>query len=177
MRPDARRRRYSAPRVRRPRRLAQRQARQASRRAPARCGRVCYHAPLTAFGPADARRSRRRPPARRSRLLPAGRPSRDRGASAARCASSCPSTQSSVTAIGYHGAGEGALALDPLGSQANEGLLARLAHGCSGGGRRLALLPARRQDGPPTSALNVGAAPGTDVYSPVDGTIVGIATT
>src|SRR5262249_32859063 len=29
-------------------------------------------------------------------------------------------------------------------------------------------------DGPSTSALDVGAAPGTDVYSPVSGTVVGI---
>ena len=30
------------------------------------------------------------------------------------------------------------------------------------------------EEGPSTAALDVGAAPGTDVYSPVDGTIVGI---
>ena len=80
-----------------------------------------------------------------------------------------------MTAIGYHGASDGALALTPLGTQANEGLLKRLLHKVVGGGTgkpRWYLLPGGQ--GPSTSALDVGAAPGTDVYAPVDGTIVGI---
>ena len=37
-----------------------------------------------------------------------------------------PVPAASVSAIGYHGARDGALALQPLGRQANEGVLARL---------------------------------------------------
>lgn len=85
-----------------------------------------------------------------------------------------PVPASSVTAIGYHGANDGSLELQPLGRQANEGLLARLW-------RRIA---GARTDGPRwyqlegaagTDVLDVGATEGTDVYSPVDGTVTAIA--
>ena len=81
-----------------------------------------------------------------------------------------------VTAIGYAGGADGALALAPVGSQANEGLLKRLWHSVVGGGGgtpRWYQLPGG--PGPSTSALDVGAPSGTDVYAPVEGTIVGIA--
>jgi hypothetical protein len=83
-----------------------------------------------------------------------------------------PIAQGRRTAIGYHAAPEGALALTPLGHQANEGALSRAIHKIFGGGGGS---PAwfRLSDGP-TSALDVGAAPGTDVYAPVDGIVVGI---
>jgi hypothetical protein len=87
-----------------------------------------------------------------------------------------PVAQSRVTALGYHASSTGALALDPIGSPANEGLLARVAHrlfGGSNGGIRYYRLGG--SGGADTGVLNVGASPGTDVYSPVDGTIVGIA--
>jgi hypothetical protein len=87
-----------------------------------------------------------------------------------------PVAQSRITALGYHATSTGALALDPIGSPANEGLLARAAHrlfGGSSGGLRYYRLGG--SGGPDTGVLNVGAAPGTDVYSPVDGTILGIA--
>lgn len=86
-----------------------------------------------------------------------------------------PIAQSHVTAIGYHAAGEDAVRLDPLGRRGNQGLLGRLRDRIFGtdpdalvwyqldGGR-----------GPSSSSLDVGATPGTDVFSPVDGTIVGI---
>jgi hypothetical protein len=83
-----------------------------------------------------------------------------------------PISQSRVTAIGYHSAGDGAVPLQPLGHQANEGLVQRIVHGIFGGG-----------GGSPkwyqltsgsTSALDVGAPVGSDVYSPVDGTVVAI---
>jgi hypothetical protein len=80
-----------------------------------------------------------------------------------------------VTAIGYFGAADGAIALTPVGTQANEGLIKRLVHKVIGGGGgwpHWYLLPGGH--GSSTSALDVGASPGTDVYSPVDGTIVGI---
>lgn len=83
-----------------------------------------------------------------------------------------PIAQAKRTAIGYHAAPEGALALAPLGGQANEGALSRAFHKVFGGGGGS---PAwyRLGDGP-ASALDVGASPGTDVYAPVDGTVVGI---
>lgn len=84
-----------------------------------------------------------------------------------------PVSSASVTAIGYHGAEDGSLALQPIGRQANEGLLARLWRSIAGA----------RRDGPRwyqlggdpgTEVLDVGAPAGTDVYSPVDGSVVAI---
>jgi hypothetical protein len=83
-----------------------------------------------------------------------------------------PITQSQLTAIGYHSASDGALPLAPLGHQGNQGFLQRVFHAVFGGGGGHPLW--YRLDGGATSALDVGAAPGTDVYAPVDGTIVGI---
>jgi hypothetical protein len=81
-----------------------------------------------------------------------------------------PIAQARVTAIGYSSA-SGALALSPVGHQANEALLSRVVHGIFGGGggspRWYAL------DGG-TAALDVGAAAGTDVYAPVDGIVAAI---
>jgi hypothetical protein len=77
-----------------------------------------------------------------------------------------------VTAIGYHSAHDGALSLEPVGHQANEGLVQRIVHGIFGGGGGS---PRWYQlGGGGTSALDVGAPVGTDVYSPVDGTVVAI---
>src|SRR5262249_61073076 len=45
-----------------------------------------------------------------------------------------PISQSRLTAIGYHSAADGALALAPVGHQANEGLVQRVVHGIFGGG-------------------------------------------
>ena len=87
-----------------------------------------------------------------------------------------PVAESAVTAIGYHGARDGALELDPVGRQANEGLLLRLW-------RTIAGAPAdgpvwyqlSGAAGPGRHVLDVGAATGTDVYAPIDGTVVAIA--
>lgn len=87
-----------------------------------------------------------------------------------------PVSQDAVTGIGFHGARDGALELEPAGRQANEGLLLRLWH-------RIAGTPddgpvwyqLSGSTGPGTRVLDVGAAPGTDVYAPVDGTIVAIS--
>jgi murein DD-endopeptidase MepM/ murein hydrolase activator NlpD len=86
-----------------------------------------------------------------------------------------PIPSSRVTAIGFHGAGDAALALDPVGRQGNEGLIARLGRklfGSSASGPVWYQLGGG--GGPHTSGLDVGAAPGTDVYSPVDGQVVGL---
>ena len=80
-----------------------------------------------------------------------------------------------MTAIGYYGAGEDALALDPLGRQANEGLFSRMFHRIfGGGGGGIAYYQLGGGGGPSTGSLKVGAEPGADVYSPVDGTVVGL---
>jgi len=83
-----------------------------------------------------------------------------------------PISQSRLTAIGYHSIGDGALSLTPVGHQANEGLVQRIVHGIFGGGGGA---PKWYQlAGGGTSALDVGAPIGSDVYSPVDGAVVAI---
>jgi hypothetical protein len=79
-----------------------------------------------------------------------------------------------VTAIGYHGVDNGALPLEPVGRRANEGVLGRLFRRIAGSGDSGLAFYQLGGSGPATSVLDVGAAPGTDVYAPVDGTVVGI---
>ena len=83
-----------------------------------------------------------------------------------------PIAQAKRTAIGYHAASDGALTLSPLGHQGNEGVVQRVFHKVFGGGGGQPTWY-RLSDGA-TSALDVGAVPGTDVWSPVDGTVIGI---
>jgi hypothetical protein len=85
-----------------------------------------------------------------------------------------PIAGEAVTAIGFHGADAGAMTLKPVGRQANEGLLARLWRRIAGSSQAG---PTWYQlsGGPGTEVLDVGATPGTDVYSPVDGTVVSIS--
>jgi hypothetical protein len=131
---------------------------------------------VTAFGGSDHPAAPRSAPASPIRLLPAGPPAPQVISRIGPLHLQLPINQSRVTAIGYAGGADGALALVPMGSQANEGLLKRLWHtvvGGSGSTPRWYQLPGG--PGPPTSALDVGAPSGTDVYAPVDGTIVGIA--
>ena len=129
---------------------------------------------LTAFDGSSARVTALAP-APAQRLLPAASPQPLVIAKLGELRLQLPISSSRVTAIGFHGAGDGALALDPVGRQANEGLLARLGHKLFGGGSQG---PAWYQigggQGPHTSGLDVGAAPGTAVYSPVDGRVVGL---
>jgi hypothetical protein len=108
-------------------------------------------------------------------LLPAGPPAPLVVATQGSLRLQLPIARSEVTAIGYHGAGDSALPLGPVGRQGNEGFLTRLVHrifGGSGGGLTYYMLDGGA--GPSTGELDVGAAPGTDVYSPADGTIVGL---
>jgi hypothetical protein len=114
-------------------------------------------------------------PASAARLLPAGPPQPEVVARLGALHIQLPVSQSRVTAIGFQGGSDGALAVSPLGTQANQGLLRRLVHkivGGSSGSPRWYQLPGGQ--GPATSAIDVGAAAGTDVYSPVDGVIVAI---
>ena len=83
-----------------------------------------------------------------------------------------PIAQAKKTAIGYHAAPDGALSLAPLGHQGNEGVVDRVFHTIFGGGGGQPTW--YRLSGGATSALDVGAPAGPDVYAPVDGTIVGI---
>jgi len=114
-------------------------------------------------------------PASAANLVPAGPPSPEIVARLDSLHLQLPISQSRVTAIGYQGGSEGALALSPLGTQGNEGLLKRVVHaifGSSSGNPRWYQLPGGQ--GPGTSSLDVGAAAGTDVYAPVDGTVLTI---
>ncbi len=130
---------------------------------------------LTAFGSGSSSPPVQTRPAPANRLLPAGQPRPQVVALRGSLRLQLPIDQSRVTAIGYHAAGGGALALEPIGRQANEGLFARVARKLFGGEEHgLAYYQLGGDEGPATAALDVGAAPGTDVYSPVDGTIVGI---
>jgi hypothetical protein len=85
-----------------------------------------------------------------------------------------PIAGEAVTAIGFHGSDAGAMELDPVGRQANEGVLARLWRKIAGSSNDGPVWY-QLEGGPGTEVLAVGAAPGTDVYSPVDGTVVSIS--
>lgn len=130
---------------------------------------------LTAFGGGTATRVALMTPAPAQRLLPAGLPQPLVIAKLDSLRLQLPIASSRVTALGFHGAGEGALALAPVGRQGNEGLLARLGHKLfGGGGGGPTWYQIGGGQGPQTGGLDVGAAPGTEVYAPVDGRIVGI---
>ena len=110
-----------------------------------------------------------------STLLPSGPPSPLVVAMQASLRLQLPIARSQVTAIGYHGAGDGVLALNPLGRQGNQGFVSRLFHRIFGGGQGgLKYYTLEGGGGPASGELDVGASPGTDVYSPVDGTVVGL---
>jgi hypothetical protein len=130
---------------------------------------------LTAFGTGGGATVRAAGPAPAQRLLPTGPPSPEIVASEGALRIQLPIAQQRVSAIGYHASGDGALALDPLGRQGNEGLFTRLAHRLFGGGHGgLVWYQLTGGSGPSTAALDVGASSGTDAYSPVDGVVVGL---
>jgi hypothetical protein len=129
---------------------------------------------LSAFG-GSGRGLQAPVPASATRLLPAGPPTPQIVARLGSLHLQMPVSQSRVTAIGYGSGEEGALGLQPLGTQVNEGALKRLLHSIVGGssGRpRWYQLPGG--PGPDSSLLDVGAPAGTDVYAPVDGTVIAI---
>jgi hypothetical protein len=129
---------------------------------------------LSAFGGSGSAPQAPAPPSA-ARLLPAGPPAPEIVARLGALRLQLPISQSRVTAVGYQGGDAGSMSLEPLGTQANQGALKRLLHaivGGSGGRPRWYQLPGGV--GPSSSALEVGAPAGTDVYSPVDGTIVAI---
>lgn len=131
---------------------------------------------LTAFGTGGARLASSTGPAPAERLLPSGPPQPQVVAVRDTLRIQLPIAQGRVTAIGYHASGAGALALQPVGTQANAGLFGRLVNrllGDSSSGLRYYLVEGGV--GPQTSGLDVGAPVDTDVYAPVDGTIIAIS--
>ena len=128
---------------------------------------------LTAFGSGSPAAPQ---PLAASGVLPGGQPKAQIVATSGALQVQLPVAQSAVTAIGYHRAGATALPLEPVGRQGNAGLLSRLWERLAGRqGDRLVWFQLSGGRGPGTSALSVGAAPGTDVYAPVNGTVVGIS--
>jgi hypothetical protein len=113
------------------------------------------------------------PPA--ERLLPGGPPAPQVVAFQGALRLQLPIAQDKVTAVAYHAVGEGALALEPVGTQRNAGVFTRLLRRLFGqerGSIRYYLIEGG--DGPDTAGLDVGAAVETEVYAPVDGTVIGI---
>jgi hypothetical protein len=130
---------------------------------------------LTAFGTGSTTPVRAAGPAPAQRLVPTGPPAPQIVASQGALRIQLPISQARVTAIGFHAPGSGALALDPLGHQGNEGLFSRFAHKLFGGHHGgLTWYQLTGGSGASTGALDVGATPGTDAYSPVDGVIVAL---
>lgn len=131
---------------------------------------------LTAFGTGGSTLVPTTGPAPAGRLLPSGPPKPQVVAMHDTLRIQLPIDQARVTAIGYHAAGTGALALEPVGEQANAGVFGRLAHrlfGDGGSGLRYYLLEGGV--GPATGGLDIGAPVDTDVYAPVDGTVLAIS--
>lgn len=115
-------------------------------------------------------------PAPAQRLLPAGPPEPQVVAMHETLRIQLPIHQSHVTAIGYHASGTGAFPLEPVGTQANAGVLGRIwrsLFGGSGSDLRYYLLDGGV--GPRTGGIDVGAPVDTDVYTPVDGTVIAIS--
>lgn len=83
-----------------------------------------------------------------------------------------PVAAGAVTGLGYHAGTGGAIDLKPAGRQANEGILARLWRRVTGTGGDGPVW--YQLGGPGSGAVVVGVEPGTDVYAPVDGTVIGI---
>lgn len=114
-------------------------------------------------------------PAPADRLLPAGPPRAQVVAMQGGLSLLLPINQRRVTAIGYH-ASVGTLSLEPIGRQANAGLIARLIRSVFGGGSgTLSYVSVGGGQGSELGALEVGAPWGTDVYAPVDGTVIAVA--
>lgn len=131
---------------------------------------------LTAFGTGAGEALELRGPAPADRLLPAGPPHAQIVALQDTLRIQMPINQNRVTAIGYHASGADALALEPLGNQANAGVFGRLLRwlfGESGSGIRFYLIDGGA--GSQTGGLDIGAPVSTDVYAPVAGSVLAIS--
>src|SRR5262245_8531777 len=108
---------------------------------------------LTAFGSGTPKTAAATPVAPVAALSADTRPEPQVLATVANLFLRQPVSQDAVTGIGFHGARDGALELEPAGRQANEGLLLRLWH-------RIAGTP---DDGPVWYQLSGSTGPGTRV--------------
>jgi hypothetical protein len=129
---------------------------------------------LTAFGSGTPTRAVSSAPAPAQRLLPTGPPRPQVVAVHGSLQMHVPVFQNRITAVGYHAVDNGALALEPVGEQANKGVFARIFRRLAGADEAGIAWYQLGGDGPANAVLDVGAAPGTDVYAPVDGVVVGI---
>ena len=130
---------------------------------------------LTAFGTGAPTRVAFTGPAPSDRLLPAGPPRPQVVAMQDTLRIQLPINQSRVTAIGYHASGSSALPLETVGTQANAGLVERMVRklfGENGSSLRYYLLDGGV--GPQTGGLDIGAPVDTDVFAPVNGSVIAI---
>jgi murein DD-endopeptidase MepM/ murein hydrolase activator NlpD len=131
---------------------------------------------LTAFGTGGVASGVTRGPAPADRLLPAGPPGPQVVALQDTLHIQMPINQTRVTAIGYHASGSDVLPLQPVGTQANAGLVKRIFHRLFGqNGSEIRYYLIGGGVGSQTGGLDVGAAVGTDVYSPVDGSVMAVS--
>jgi hypothetical protein len=114
-------------------------------------------------------------PAPAERLLPAGPPRPQIVATHDSLRLQLPINQSRVTAIGYHASGALALPLEPVGTRANAGLAERLFRRLFGGtGSDVRYYLLEGGVGAETGGLDVGGPVDTDVYAPVDGSVIAV---
>ena len=139
------------------------------------CAAVVVTLLLSAFGWGTPAETVSTAPAPAQRLLPTGPPQPQVVAVHNSLQLRVPVAQQRITAIGYHAVDNGALPLEPVGEQANKGLFARLVRRLTGGDKAGLAWYQLGGEGPANAVLDVGAAPGTDVYAPVDGVVVGIS--
>lgn len=88
-----------------------------------------------------------------------------------------PVHEQEVTAIGYHPVvDENVMVLAPQGSHANSSFISQGLGQVFSDGNALEYYIMSEDDrlGPPTRSMDVGAAAGTFVYAPVDGTVAGV---
>jgi len=131
---------------------------------------------LTAFGGESSKPGAAIDPGSQPAALGSTRPEPKNLATVGNLQLQLPVSASAVSAIGYHGASDGALALNPVGRQGNEGLLARLWRRIAGAGRNTTVVWFQLGGDNGTEVLDVGAPAGTDVYAPVEGSVVSIST-
>jgi hypothetical protein len=130
---------------------------------------------LIAFGSGGSTAVTIKGPAPAERLLPAGPPKPEIIAMQDSLHIQLPVNQSRVTAIGYHATGTGVFPLEPVGKEANASLAERIFRKLFGsGGSDVEYYMLDGGVGPSTGALDVGAPVNTDVYAPVDGTVLAI---
>lgn len=131
---------------------------------------------LTAFGRGGEAAVTVTGPAPAQRLLPAGPPRPQIVAMQDSLRIQLPINQSRVTAIAYHATGTSALALEPIGAQANAGFAERLFRRVFGssGSDEVRWFALEGGVGPQTGGLDVGAPVDTDVYAPVPGSVIAV---